>query len=62
MRRIDTGNPRVPRQVCEICGDIEYVKFSGRGFPPDAAKRRLARRCKEAGHRCEAQYYAGVLL
>jgi hypothetical protein len=58
----DTGNPRVPRQVCEVCGAIEYVQFGGRGFPPDAAKRRLKLRCKAAGHRCEAWYYAGVLL
>jgi hypothetical protein len=58
----DTGNPRVPRQVCEVCGAIEYVKFSGRGFPPDAAKRRLKLRCTAAGHRSKPQYYAGALL
>lgn len=33
--------------------------MDGRGFPPDIAKRRLAKRCKEAGHTCKAQYLAG---
>lgn len=51
-----------PAQHCLVCGDVEVVRPDGRGFPPDIAKRRLAKRCKTAGHTCEPEYTAGVIV
>jgi hypothetical protein len=51
-----------PTQTCEVCGDVEVVRQDGRGFPPDIAKRKLAKRCKAKGHACQPQYRAGVLI
>lgn len=48
-----------PTQTCQTCGDVEVVRPDGRGFPPDIAKRKLANRCKAAGHVCNPQYRAG---
>ena len=48
-----------PVQTCQVCGDREWVMPDGRGFPPDIAKRRLAKRCKAAGHNCDPLYTAG---
>lgn len=49
-----------PTQTCTTCGDVEVVRHDGRGFPPDIAKRRLAKRCKAAGHTCTPTYRAGL--
>jgi hypothetical protein len=49
-----------PTQTCQACGRVETVRQDGRGFPPDIAKRRLRKRCKEAGCACDPQYRAGV--
>lgn len=49
-----------PTQTCVLCGRVEIVRQSGRGFPPDVAKRRLARACNEAGCPCQPQYLAGL--
>lgn len=49
-----------PRQTCTTCGDAEIVRPDGRGFPPDIAARRLAKRCKAAGHTCTPIYRAGM--
>ena len=49
----------VPCQTCYVCGDYEIVRPDGRGFPPDIAKRRLAKRCKANGHKSEPIYTAG---
>lgn len=51
-----------PVQTCQVCGDREWVTRDGRGFPPDAAKRRLAKRCKAKGHVSDPVYTAGVTL
>jgi hypothetical protein len=51
-----------PQQKCLECGDIEIVRPDGRGFPPDIAKRKLAKRCKEKGHDCRPQYTAGATI
>lgn len=51
-----------PVQTCQVCGDFERVVPDGRGFPPDIAKRRLAKRCKAAGHKCEPFYTAGLVI
>jgi hypothetical protein len=48
-----------PTQTCQACGDVEVVRPDGRGFPPDIAKRRLAKRCKANGHTCDPKYRAG---
>lgn len=49
-----------PRQTCLVCGDYEVVRPDGRGFPPDIAKRRLAKRCKAAGHTSKPKYSVGL--
>ena len=49
-----------PTQTCTTCGDREVCREWDRGFPPDAAKRRLAKRCKAAGHACTPEYRAGL--
>lgn len=51
-----------PTQTCTVCGDVEVVQMTGRGFPPDAAKRRLAKRCKANGHTCQPKYLAGFSI
>lgn len=49
-----------PRQTCTTCGDVEACRDWDRGFPPDAAKRRLAKRCKARGHVSTPTYRAGM--
>jgi hypothetical protein len=49
-----------PTQTCQVCGAVEVVRPGGRGFPPDIAKHRLAKRCAAAGHRCVPKYRAGM--
>lgn len=49
-----------PTQTCTTCGDVEVVRPDGRGFPPDIAKRRLAKRCQANGHTCTPAYLAGI--
>lgn len=51
-----------PVQTCQVCGDREWVVPDGRGFPPDIAKRKLAKRCKAAGHNCDPLYTAGLIV
>ncbi len=51
-----------PRQTCTTCGAVEYVKPDGRGFPPDIAKRRLAKRCRANGHASTPVYQAGLIV
>lgn len=48
-----------PTQTCTLCGAVEIVTPDGRGFPPDIAKRRLAKRCRDAGHKSKPVYLAG---
>jgi hypothetical protein len=48
-----------PQWACLFCGAIEIVNPDGRGFPPDIAKRRLAKRCKALGHDSSPSYLAG---
>ena len=49
-----------PTLICKTCGDLEVVRPDGRGFPPDIAERRLAKRCKARGHASDPRYYAGL--
>lgn len=49
-----------PIQQCMTCGAVEHVTPVSRGFPPDIAKRRLAKRCEAAGHTCDPRYTAGL--
>lgn len=49
-----------PTQTCTTCGAVEVVRPSVRGFPPELAKRRLAKRCEAAGHKSTPVYLAGL--
>jgi hypothetical protein len=60
--RLGVTDMSSPTQACQVCGDIEVVRQDGRGFPPDIAKRKLAKRCKAKGHTCKPQYRAGFLI
>lgn len=51
-----------PVVTCKKCGRIEYVKPSGRGFPPDTAKRKLSKICKANGCESDPVYTAGMGL
>jgi len=47
-------------QTCRLCGRQVVVTPDGRGFPPDIAKRKLARQCQAGGCPCDPQYTAGI--
>lgn len=49
-----------PVQTCKVCGQTQAVVPDGRGFPPDIAARKLAKLCREAGHKSEPVYTAGT--
>lgn len=49
-----------PTQTCKTCGRSVEVGFYARGFPPDAAKRKLQRLCKADGHAAVPEYRAGI--
>jgi hypothetical protein len=49
-----------PTQTCQTCGRVEVVNPDGRGFPPDIAKRKLAKRCKADGHVSDPKYLVGM--
>ncbi len=49
-----------PTQTCRLCGRHVVVRDTGRGFPPDNAKRKLQRLCEAAGCSSEPKYRAGV--
>lgn len=51
-----------PNQKCEQCKRVVVVTPDGRGFPPDIAKRKLAKMCKKAGHVSRPIYTSGVGL
>lgn len=50
-----------PTVTCQTCGRCLEVKPDGRGFPPDIAKRKLAKLCKDAGHVSDPKYMAGFI-
>lgn len=49
-----------PFQTCQGCGRQVAVVPDGRGFPPDIAKRRLAKVCAANGCKSFPKYTAGV--
>ena len=49
-----------PTQTCRVCGVSVAVRPDGRGFPPDTAKRKLAKSCAARGHKADPVYRAGV--
>ena len=51
-----------PTQTCTTCGRVVIVQPDGRGFPPDIAKRKLAKLCKADGHVSTPQYTAGFIF
>lgn len=51
-----------PTVTCAVCGRRVTVEPAGRGFPPDVAKRKLAKICEGAGHEPDLQYRAGFSI
>jgi len=51
-----------PRQTCKLCGNSVEVSPFVNGFPPDAAKRKLKKLCRDNGCECDPQYTAGFDL
>lgn len=51
-----------PQYRCLECDRVIFVDRFARGFPPDAAKRRLVKACKADGHVAEPTYLAGFIL
>lgn len=52
-----------PTVTCRNCGRFRVVTPDGRGFPPDIAKRKLAKDCKAGGcTESQPQYLAGLVL
>ena len=51
-----------PAYTCELCGARVVVIPTGRGYPPDVAKRKLAKACALRGCKCVPAYRAGVIL
>jgi hypothetical protein len=49
-----------PTYTCALCGSRQTVDPFARGFPPDAAKRKLIKRCNAAGCACDPRYRAGM--
>lgn len=49
-----------PKVTCGTCGRFVACIQSGQGFPPDVAKRKLAKMCKAAGHVSDPSYRAGL--
>jgi hypothetical protein len=54
-------NPE-PTVTCKTCGTSQIVVPAGRGFPPDTAKKKLARVCAALGHDSDPLYRAGLVL
>jgi hypothetical protein len=51
-----------PTVTCGLCSRQLAVRPTGRGFPPDVAKRKLKKACNANGCPCEPAYRAGVLI
>ncbi len=51
-----------PTVTCSLCRRQMVVRPDGRGFPPDIAKRKLRKVCKEAGCSCDPVYQAGFVV
>ena len=49
-----------PTQTCQLCGNSVEVDFYARGFPPDAAAKKLKKLCKSQGCPCAPKYRAGI--
>jgi hypothetical protein len=49
-----------PTQTCQVCGRVVIVTPDARGFPPNIAKRKLIKLCKNAGHDADPKYRAGI--
>lgn len=51
-----------PTVTCALCGRSQAVVPSGRGFPPDTAKRKLRKICQAGGCSSDPQYRAGFIM
>lgn len=60
MNETRTRITATPTQTCQLCGDQIVVRDTGRGFPPDAAKRALQKSCKAKDCDCDPKYRAGI--
>jgi len=50
-----------PIVFCTVCRHVMAVVQDGRGFPPDIAKRKLAKVCKNVrDHEAVIEYRAGI--
>ena len=50
-----------PIVFCNVCKHVMAVVQDGRGFPPDIAKRKLAKQCKDIrNHDGVIEYRAGM--
>lgn len=49
-----------PTMSCDLCRRRVPVVATGRGFPPDSARRKLKRLCAANGCTCSPSYRAGV--
>jgi hypothetical protein len=54
-------NTTEPTVTCMLCGRWRIVVPDGRGFPPDIAKRKLAKECQAADCPCVPKYRAGIV-
>lgn len=52
--------PSEPTQTCTTCGRVVVVVAGRGGFPPETAKRRLAKMCKADGHESTPEYRVGL--
>jgi len=62
LRGMDIPIGPEPTVTCDQCGRRIVVVQSGRGFPPDIAKRKLRKACRTDGCQGEPQYRAGILI
>jgi hypothetical protein len=51
-----------PTVTCDQCGRRAVVQPTGRDFPPDVARNKLRKACRNAGCNGEPQYRAGLLI
>lgn len=49
-----------PQYSCQECGRVVRVDPYARGFPPDAAKRKLSKLCRAEGHEATPVYRCGI--
>jgi len=51
-----------PQVLCEECLVSVLVDYSMGEFPPDVAKKKLLKICREKGHDSKPKYIAGFIM